>query len=525
MTVLVSIIVSVAVHEVARRTRPLDVRFPPIPGEGAMRSLKYNGELVLGADTLVNVVLAPLLPAALDAERVERVMDEAIRAYPHAARELGFAPTTTPTTTTTTSTAMEPWRAALRAYVRAFNTASVHTAVGVVAAQTILDDSANYNAKVMAFLEARRDDNDDKDKNNDKDLPIPESRILFVVGNYRSGTSILTRVLTCDKRAVYFPQWALKAGIDVPSAEEGMRHPTLMDGYSALDRLALLSPEIAKAAYTDHPMSPRLAEEDGFFWAANAFAVPGFFVNEFARPRANTNTSSVLRCNHGIKTNATTSSPSNIKDDDHDTYTRAYHTFASKTLRAYLKAWLHPESPLWTQLATPTNDSFLVLKAPSYGAYVDVLRAAFPQATFVATHRDVRDGAGNIMKLFSQSAALLADASKLRARDVARNALDHYGGIARGLARHKDLIDLHVPHRDVLRDPMHVVVEELYPRLGITPTPDALDNMRDLLARMKSSVSTKKLIDVEAMGIDLDVEIAAREEFDEYRKAYRFVGV
>lgn len=224
--------------EKRRRSLPLKDRHPIIPGVG--RPFSYWGEYNSGIYTLLNVVLSPLIfPSRLDPTEVERIMDAAMAKYPVEAEELGFAEKEGDT---------HLWRLSLLEFMRDTNDLPYFTPLATMARMDSLTWAAKRNAALMKFVH---------DEKAIKE-PMRELPQVILVGNFRTGTTLMQRLLAADPRAAGTPQWVLAgSGIDaVVNASEAKRQGKNMiqDMTDPNDAWSSFASEIASSFYLVHPM-------------------------------------------------------------------------------------------------------------------------------------------------------------------------------------------------------------------------------------------------------------------------------
>jgi len=464
-------------REVARRSLSPNERNPK--DANGVRPLHYWGELNIGLHTLINVVVAPLVPKTLDIEPCIRIMNSSIEAYPKAARAMGFAG----------DDAL--WRTALAEMKAAVEEGQWLSTLKWATAKDNLIELAKYNRGILAFLETRMD--------GAALPPVSDLDLLFIVGNYRSGTSILQRLLAADSRIASLPQWILLKS-DAADFREGMANPAILDSKVQDSPFCFVSPEVCRAVLGGHPFAGDLAEEDGLYLSEASLVMLGKSQwTAFAVPREGC-------CANAYRAKATMGSDA-----------ATLEAFYARALPGYLAALTHADSALWTQWkGGKQRKHALVLKAPLYGLALDLLKRAFPSAQFVATHRPPREQAASAVTQWAHSWPLVL-AEHASVRSVTLNILDHVEAIAGGLVDGRALIDMHLAHEDIAARPIESAQHVLWNMLGLDSPPEERANMQNVLDGLPHSPA---LTDADGFGVDWASELRARPGFVRYNAAY-----
>jgi hypothetical protein len=187
-----------------------------------------------------------------------------------------------------------------------------------------------------------------------------------------------------------------------------------------------------------------------------------------------------------------------------DWYLAADHEPAYRLFKRTLQAmqWSRPGPDRW------------VLKTPSHLDHLAVLRAVFPDATLVQTHRDP------VTSIVS-SASLVAYLHRgyYRHPDPAVVGTSMAGFVERALRtadrdRDSRVVDLHYDR--LVADPV-AAVEELYTTVGRTLTADARQRMAAWLADNRQHKHGVHRYAAEDFGLDV---AALRQRFDFYYERY-----
>ena len=490
--------------ELRRRSLPWETRWPRLAandyanegneeedarGSPQARSL---GELSLGADLLLNRLMGFVLPRKLDYAPVEATVDAAIRAHPAEAEAFGFSK-------------QGLWRGSLREFVHMVNSQHVLAPLGRLGVQGFIQDAGTRAADLIAFAARTKCWSQQETQAKKPEHPFLPTRVVVIVSNYRTGTTALHHALSKDPRAVFFPQWALRGTIAAPNAAAAARTGRLSDAENEHDDLRALAPELAQQLYARHFMRPNDPEEELLYLATTTFALPGIGSRDAMRRRT------------------TPAPPLSL----YNASSPLWSLLIEKQLPAFLRAWLHPTSPLWTQFPFPRGeDRFLVLKAPLYSVVgLHKLRALFPHATIVASHRDPAASGASIATVWSLGAAVVAPAD-FPVRRIARNAMDHAALVADGLVRHAKEINVHVKHADVERDVVGVLERDVYPRLGLAPPPGFREALEQSEAHRRAVLAEYGAPPVQLtaahVGLDdVEKEVSSREALTRYRETFK----
>jgi hypothetical protein len=444
-------------------------------------------------------------------------METALAKYPTAAQLSGFA--------------NGFWKQALLSYQHDINQQQVLTPLGCKAIHNLIMETIKYNTALLEFVEQRVGPQNKGIITSISQIPNPYRNItlVFIVGNYRSGTSILHRLLSANRHFAYLPQWALKAPItEITDASQGVQFPGLIDSNSLTDPFRMLSKEMADTSYLDHPMSPDMAEEDGLYWGTASFAAFGLLSHGQGSRKWSME-------KHEKQQQQSLDSPWLFGSNKNIPLRR---NFFEKTLPFYLYAWLHEDSPLWTiwknQQATAvasggggaTSQSIkkpcIALKGPQYSAGLDIIKRVLPQATVIATHREPMSQASGIAMTFLASSPLFVDPSIVRAQDVALNILDHTAFLAGSLAKNKHYIDLNLMHREIVKNPL-AAVQQVFEKLGLpSPNEQDIQSMKQILKANEQGVKrdTQQRRIKSCAGVNWSEEVYLRHGFQKYKEMF-----
>lgn len=444
----------------------------------------------MGLHTLLNVVAAPFLPAKLDPNPAVQVLETAMQRFPEVASLMGLTPE-------------GPWKPVLESFSRDLNVMNPLTPLGRKVVNDLMLEASTYNAEIMTFLSSRLTKTV---SGHPATLPRANLQLVWIVGNYRSGTTILQRLLSTHHRAVFFPQWVLKVPITkVSTALEGIKWPNLPNVNNPNDAFAQLSSEIKERVMMLHPMAPEMPEEDGLYWGMHGFAHMALLTSAIVcHPRSPVNRDSPW----------INGAPSNRE---------MHELFFTRVLPAYVSAWLHADSPLWSMPGWKREDKrFVVLKAPFYATGVDLIKKTFPGSVIIATHRAPVQQSLAIAEHWWASAPVYGSRHAFTARDVALNSLRESGRMAGMLARHADLIDVNVGLADLRKDPLQVA-KTVLAKVGVdVGSSEDVEAMRQVLHDNKDGLDKKGWKpDPSAVGVkDWNGEVAKNEGYQAYLRRF-----
>jgi len=345
-------------------------------------------------------------------------------------------------------------RAALDAFTRSLNDDAALSFIGKIAAWLDCTRMASTHLRVEQALRQRPEVAHTQ-------LPTP----LFVLGLFRSGTTILHRLLGEDPDNRTLPHWE---SFDPTPRPEGPRRAqgTLRRFLKMAD---ILSPNI-KAI---HPMDAFQTDE-----------CRGMFTNVFRTPQLN----------------------------------------VQYRVGGYLD-WLFEQDPAIAyrhhrrqlQLAyhqRPYGTRF-VLKDPTHTFFIDAILEVFPDARFMFIHRDPVDTLSSICSLHAYARSVFS--SDVDAHAVGTELSSSYlmGGLEAAVERVDQLPEERIAHvraPDLGRDPVGTIAGA-YRTLGMELGGEARQAMQDYMIQKRLRPAARHLHGAEGFGLDAG---AIRDRFSSY---------
>lgn len=293
-------------------------------------------------------------------------------------------------------------------------------------------------------------------------------RPLFVTGLPRTGTTLLHALLACDPEARAPLHWETL-------------FPTVADGAVAarrirtcgrnLDWFHVLNPAMRRI----HPLGATLAEE---CLILTSYSLLSFqFETSYAVP--------------------------------------TYQTWLESTDLRPMYRW---HRRLLQHLQRQRPGARWVLKAPAHLFGIDAIRAVYPDAVFVFTHRDPLDVVASNASL--HTVLRRAFAAGVDPHRVGReNSVRWCEGMRRALAARDADADgadryFDVGYTDLMRDPLGVV-GRIYDRFGIDFSTAAEKAMRSFLAANPKDRHGRHEYDLAAFGLDQGEELARYRDYRE----------
>lgn len=275
-------------------------------------------------------------------------------------------------------------------------------------------------------------------KENPAIAAAPVERPIFILGQPRTGTTILFDLLAQDPDLRPPLTWEVDAPWPVPQPETYADDPRIAQTQANLDMSELIVPGLL----TFHPMGALVGQECVRIWAAQFCSM--IFSVQYRLP----------------------------------TYYRwllheADHRNAYRYHRIFLQHLQSGVSGQW------------LLKSPAHLWQLDALVAEYPDALIVQTHRDPLNVISSIAALTTYVRRLASDHT-----DIGECAQQSREEILVGLERSMSIRDsgvltpgqiVDVQFADFIRDPF-ATIRELYTALGRDLTPVAERRMRDFLA-------------------------------------------
>jgi hypothetical protein len=345
-------------------------------------------------------------------------------------------------------------RAALDAFTRSLNEDAALNFIGKIAAWLDCTRMAGTHLRVEQALRERPEVAHTK-------LPTP----VFVLGLFRSGTTILHRLLGEDPANRTLPHWE---SFDPTPHPEG---PARAQG--TLSRFLKLADIVSPNIKAIHPMDAYQTDE-----------CRGMFTNVFRTPQLNVQ----YRVNGYVQW---------LFQQD--------PTIAYRHHRRQLQLAYHQR---------PYGKRF-ILKDPTHTFFVDAILEVFPDARFVFIHRDPVDTLSSICSLHAYARSVFS--SDVDARAIGAELGSGY--LVRGLEPAVERVDklppgrvAHVRAPDLGRDPVGTIASA-YQALGIELGDDARRAMREYMIQKRRRPSARHLHAAEGFGLD---PRAIRDRFASY---------
>jgi hypothetical protein len=266
----------------------------------------------------------------------------------------------------------------------------------------------------------------------------PIERPIFIVGQPRTGTTILFDLLAQDPELRPPLTWEVDAPWPVPQPETYETDPRIAQIQANLE----MSEQIVPGLLTHHPMGALLPQEDVRIWAGQFCSM--IFPVQYRLPSY---------------------SRWMLYDADHRNAYRYHRIFLQHLQSGVPGRWL--------------------LKSPAHLWQLDTLVGEYPDAVIVQTHRDPLNVISSIAALTQHVRRLASEHS-----DIGECARQSREEIVVGLERSMKVRDsgvlapgqlVDVQFADFIRDPF-ATIRELYVAMGRELTPVAEQRMRDFLA-------------------------------------------
>jgi hypothetical protein len=275
-------------------------------------------------------------------------------------------------------------------------------------------------------------------KENPEVAAAPIERPIFIVGQPRTGTTILFDLLAQDPELRPPLTWEVDAPWPVPRPETYDTDPRIAQIQANLE----MSEKIVPGLLTHHPMGALLPQECVRIWAGQFCSM--IFPVQYRLP---------------------TYSRWLLYDADHRNAYRYHRIFLQHLQSGVAGQWL--------------------LKSPAHLWQLDTLVGEYPDAVIVQTHRDPLNVISSIAALTQHVRRLASEHSDIR--ECAEQSREE---IVVGLERSMKVRDsgvlapgqlVDVQFSDFVRDPF-ATIRELYVAMGRELTPTAEQRMRDFLA-------------------------------------------
>jgi hypothetical protein len=259
---------------------------------------------------------------------------------------------------------------------------------------------------------------------------------IFIVGQPRTGTTILFDLLAQDPQLRPPLTWEVDAPLPVPQPDTYDSDPRIAEAQATLE----MSEQIIPGFMTWHPMGAQVGQE-------------------CVRITASQFASMIFSVQYRL--------PMYYKWLLYD----ADHTQAYRFHRIFLQ---HLQSGVTGQW---------LLKSPAHLWTLDALVAEYPDAVIVQTHRDPLKVISSVSALTNHLRRMASDETTI-AECAAQSCEEIVVGLERGTTLRESLPTaqvIDVQFADFMRDPFETI-RSLYARLDRDLTPDAEQRMRDFLA-------------------------------------------
>ena len=345
-------------------------------------------------------------------------------------------------------------RAALSALTQSLNEDAALNFIGKIAAWI---DCTRMAATHLRVEQALRE----APETEQTELPTP----IFVLGLFRSGTTILHRLLGEDPDSRTLPHWESFDPVHTPEGPEPRQRK--------LARMLMLADIISPSIKAIHPMDAHQTDE-----------CRGLFTNVFRTPQFNVQ----YRVGGYV-----------------DWLLAQDATIAYRHHRRQLQL-AHRHRP---------HGKRFVLKDPTHTFFVDAILEVFPNARFVFIHRDPAETLSSICSLHAYARSVFS--SDVDAHAIGAELSDSY--MTRLLEPAVATVDrlpagrvAHVRSPDLSRDPVGTIAEA-YRVLGMELGNEARVAMHEYMRTKREKVSPRHIHTTEGFGLD---PAAIHERFASY---------
>jgi len=345
-------------------------------------------------------------------------------------------------------------RAALEAFTRSLNEDAALSFIGKIAAWIDCTRMAGTHLRIEQALR----DNPDIEH---AELPPP----VFVLGLFRSGTTVLHRLLARDPDNRTLPHWE---SFDPSPSPEGPRR-----AQRSLSRSLMLADIISPQIKAIHPMDAYQTDE-----------CRGMFTNVFRTPQLNVQYRVPGYLDWLFKENATI-------------------------------AYMHHRRQLQLAFHQRPRGKRLVLKDPTHTFFVDAILRTYPSAKFIFIHRDPVETLSSICSLHAYTRSVFSsdvDAFELGHELSQSYMMERLESALASVDRLANGRVAHVRAPDLSREAVGTIAEA-YRALGLELGDEARRAMRAYLAEKKAKRGPQHIHTVEGFGLDPS-EI--RERFHRY---------
>ena len=349
-------------------------------------------------------------------------------------------------------------RAALEALTGSLNQDSALNFIGKIAAWLDCTRMAATHLRVESALRANP---------AIEGLELPPT--IFVLGLFRSGTTVLHRLLGQDPENRTLPHWE---SFDPSPSPDGPRQ-----AQRSLSRSLMLADILSPEVKGIHPMDAYQTDE-----------CRAMFTNVFRTPQLNVQYRVPSYLDWLFEENATI-------------------------------AYLHHRRQMQLAYHQRPTGTRLVLKDPTHTFFVDAILRVYPNAKFIFIHRDPVETLSSICSLHAYTRSIFSsdvDAFELGEELRTSYLLERLESAVASVDRlEKDRI-AHVRAPDLSRDAVETIAEA-YRRLGIELSEDARCAMRAYVTERETRRGPRHIHTVEGFGLDAN---AIRERFRVYRQRF-----
>ena len=310
--------------------------------------------------------------------------------------------------------------AGLRVLVNAIGNESALTMLGTEVVRPQVETYVTNRLKLVQYL---KEHPDVMSASNEIVAPV------FIVGMPRAGTTFLHNLLAQDTERFRAPSfWEVMDFVPPPTGQEPWWHPRILKQQAQLRSFQVLAPHI----WAVHPLNARHAEECLPLMAMNMASVQFDYVNHVP-----SHTDWLMRC-----------------EDQ------------SSTFRVHRRALQIMQSAAAPSASTGEKKTWL-LKSPWHMNHLLEVLKEYPDAIFIAPHRDPKKVISSVSSLSVRFHGVVSDALEPEKMGPVQTA--RWAEIARRFARARAKVDprqaMDIRFRDLSADPMRVV-EKVYAKFG-----------------------------------------------------------
>lgn len=302
---------------------------------------------------------------------------------------------------------------------------------------------------------------------------------IVILGLPRTGTTKLQRLIAADPGIVSLKFWQAAMPARMPDAVPGQEDPRIGVARQMIAMLAQVSPGLLQS----HPLQAEFPEEE-FFLQMQTFRTPAIYLNHPASG-----------------------------------YAEWVATQSLKPTYRYMKQLL--QYLQWQDRAgkSDVGERRWLLKTPLHLGNLDLLVDLFPRATYLCTHRELREVLPSFCRLMEMFWRIKLD--EVDMHEIGDHMLSFWSGEMRrhleqrdALADRLDIVDIR--YEEVCDGPFDVV-RRIYRHIGRELTPQCEQAMRDWDARDLHGSFGGYRYTLEQYGLDAT---AIDNAFAEYRRRF-----